>query len=149
MIILGQDSKIEIWSFSPRILTHHDNFSFGQEVIPRVKGEILAGCHLVFSGLVPSHVPLSRSRAYAVAVSLGATVSAEVTAETTHLVAARAGTAKVNSSRRQKGVHIVTPQWLWHCAERWEKVDERLYPLGTILVVERQAEFTRLPCKVV
>lgn len=102
-------------------------------VIPEVKRKVLAGCHLVFSGLVPSHVPLQRSRAYAVAQSLGATVSAEVTAETTHLVAARAGTAKVNSSRRQKGVHIVTPLWLWQCAERWEKVDERLYPLGNYL----------------
>ena len=24
----------------------------------------------------------------------------------------------------------MTPDWLWSCAERWERVDERLYPLG-------------------
>lgn len=29
-----------------------------------------------------------------------------------------------------KGVHIVTPDWLWCCAERWEKVDERMFPLN-------------------
>lgn len=26
-------------------------------------------------------------------------------------------------------LHVVTPEWLWSCAERWERVDERLYPL--------------------
>lgn len=26
-------------------------------------------------------------------------------------------------------VHVVTPEWLWTCAERWERVDERLFPL--------------------
>lgn len=24
---------------------------------------------------------------------------------------------------------IVTPNWLWKCAERWERVEERLFPL--------------------
>lgn len=44
------------------------------------------------------------------------------------------GTAKVNASRRMgdgttKKIHVVTPDWMWTCAERWERVDERLYPL--------------------
>lgn len=99
-------------------------------IIPDVKQKVLKGCNLVFSGLVPSHIPLHQSRAYMVAISLGATVSADVSANCTHLVAARPGTAKVNSSRRFKGIQIVTPLWLWHCAERWERLDERLYPLG-------------------
>lgn len=25
--------------------------------------------------------------------------------------------------------HVVTPAWLWSCAERWQHVDERLFPL--------------------
>lgn len=99
-------------------------------VIPNFKKNTLKGCHLVFSGLVPSHIPLQESRAYLVAISLGAIVSADISSNCTHLVAARPGTAKVNSSRRHKGIFIVTPLWLWHCAERWEKVDEKLYPLG-------------------
>lgn len=99
-------------------------------VIPNVKKQVLKKCHLVFSGLVPSHIPLQQSRAYLVAISLGATVSPDISPGCTHLVAARPGTAKVNSSRRQKGIIIVTPLWLWHCAERWERLDERLYPLG-------------------
>jgi hypothetical protein len=37
---------------------------------------------------------------------------------------------QVSEAKRMAGVRIVTPDWLWACAERWEKVDERLYPLG-------------------
>ena len=49
----------------------------------------------------------------------------------THLIAARLGTAKVNEARRHKSsaIKIVTPDWLWCCAERWEHIDERLFPL--------------------
>ncbi|KAL0279337.1 UNVERIFIED_CONTAM: hypothetical protein PYX00_000923 [Menopon gallinae] len=106
-------------------------------IIPKVKQTVLQGCNLVFSGMIPSHKQLQQSRAYMVAVSLGATVSQDVSASCTHLVAARPGTAKVISSRRYKGIHLVTPLWLWHCAERWKRVDEKLYPLGRGVVMHR------------
>ncbi|KAL0820277.1 hypothetical protein ABMA28_006191 [Loxostege sticticalis] len=101
-------------------------------IIPEVKSKVLAGASLVFSGLVPTHQRLETSRAYQVARSLGAEVTQDYTQNTTHLVAVRAGTAKVNASRRSNRaakLHVVTPEWLWTCAERWERVDERLYPL--------------------
>ncbi|XP_047031569.1 RNA polymerase II subunit A C-terminal domain phosphatase [Helicoverpa zea] len=105
-----------------------------KSIIPEVKSEVLAGTSLVFSGLVPTHQRLETSRAYQVAKSLGAEVTQDFSDKTTHLVAVRAGTAKVNASRRMgegkaNKLHVVTPEWLWTCAERWERVDERLYPL--------------------
>jgi hypothetical protein len=79
------------------------------------------------------------SKAYSMASSLGATVSEKIIppnkpcssseVPTTHIVAARMGTAKVNEARRYKGMHVVTPDWLWCCSERWERVDERLYSI--------------------
>jgi RNA polymerase II subunit A-like phosphatase len=97
-----------------------------KSVIPYVRRKVLSGTSLVFSGLVPTHTPLEKSRAYLVARSMGAQVTQGLTAETTHLVAVRPGTAKVNSARRvARNVIIVTPDWLWCCGERWEKVDER------------------------
>ncbi|PNF41409.1 hypothetical protein B7P43_G14422 [Cryptotermes secundus] len=97
-----------------------------KSVIPYVRCKVLAGTSLVFSGLVPTHTPLEKSRAYLVARSMGAQVTQDLTPETTHLVAVRPGTAKVNSARRvARNVTIVTPDWLWCCGERWEKVDER------------------------
>ncbi|XP_039759176.1 RNA polymerase II subunit A C-terminal domain phosphatase isoform X2 [Pararge aegeria] len=103
-------------------------------IIPDVKSKVLAGSSLVFSGLVPTHQRLETSRAYQVAKSLGADVTQDFTDKTTHLVAIRSGTAKVNASRKMgdgksNKIHVVTPEWLWTCAERWERVDERLYPL--------------------
>lgn len=102
-------------------------------IIPEVKSKVLEGASLVFSGLVPTHQRIETSRAYQVAKSLGAEVTQDFNEKTTHLVAVRSGTAKVNASRKmgdgKNKIHVVTPEWLWTCAERWERVDERLYPL--------------------
>lgn len=39
------------------------------------------------------------------------------------------GTSKVNQARKKGNIQIVTPDWLWSCAERWEHVEEKLFPL--------------------
>ena len=97
-----------------------------KQVIPSVKKQALKGTSIVFSGVIPTHIMLERSKPYLVAISLGAQVTDRITKCTTHLVAARTGTAKVNEARkRAKNVHLVTPDWLWCCAERWERIDER------------------------
>ncbi|XP_066142687.1 RNA polymerase II subunit A C-terminal domain phosphatase isoform X2 [Euwallacea fornicatus] len=101
-----------------------------KKVIPYVKSRILKSCKLVFSGLVPTHCKLEKSKAYQLARSLGAEVQGEIDDDTTHLVAVRPGTLKVNAGRKKKNLKIVTPDWLWCCAERWEKVDERVFPLN-------------------
>lgn len=101
-----------------------------KKVIPKVRSEVLKGCKLVFSGLVPTHVKLEQSKAYQIARSLGAKVTQDLEDNCTHLVAVRPGTAKVNAGRRKKNLKIVTPDWLWSCAERWERVNERIFPLN-------------------
>ncbi|CAD7077403.1 unnamed protein product [Hermetia illucens] len=98
-------------------------------LIPRLRAEVLRGKTLVFSGLVPNNMKLEQSRAFMIARSLGANVHQHITDEATHLVAATAGTFKVNAARKNRNIHIVTPDWLWCCAERWEHVNERLFPL--------------------
>ena len=40
--------------------------------------QVLQGLNVVFSGVVPTHVPLSKSRAYKVAKCLGANVSESI-----------------------------------------------------------------------
>jgi len=108
-------------------------------VLPYVKRKVLQGVNIVFSGVVPTQIPLERSKPYLLAKSLGASVHPTVTRKTTHLVAAKLGTAKINDAKKQGCISICTPDWLWSCAERWERVDERLYPLG------KETEVTRLP----
>ncbi|CAB1350962.1 unnamed protein product [Coregonus sp. 'balchen'] len=41
----------------------------------------------------------------------------------------KARTEKVHQAQGCKHLHVVNPDWLWGCLERWERVDESLYPL--------------------
>ncbi|XP_011299928.1 RNA polymerase II subunit A C-terminal domain phosphatase [Fopius arisanus] len=100
-----------------------------REIIPKVKRRVLQGLQLTFSGLIPTQQKLEDSRAYRVAKAFGAEVEQDLTVKTTHLVAIKPGTAKVYAAKKNSGIKIVNPDWLWSCAERWERVDERLFPL--------------------
>ena len=104
-------------------------------IVPYVRRRVLKGARIVLSGVCPLDADPSTCRIYRVAESLGAVVQPAVVSgceATTHVVAARPGTEKVKAAARQKGavVWTVNPAWLWTCAERWEWVDERLYPLS-------------------
>lgn len=101
-------------------------------LIPKIRSEVLLGRTLVFSGLVPNQLKLEQSKAYVIARNLGATVRQQLNSDTTHLVAATSGTFKVHAARKRSDINIVQPEWLWACAERWECVEERLYPLDPL-----------------
>ncbi|XP_055012870.1 RNA polymerase II subunit A C-terminal domain phosphatase isoform X2 [Boleophthalmus pectinirostris] len=106
-----------------------------RKIVPELKGKTLEGTTLVFSGLYPTNYPMERTREYYHAKALGANIGkslifkAQDPNRTTHLIAARAGTEKVRQAQACKHLHVVNPDWLWSCLERWERVDERLYPL--------------------
>ncbi|XP_058054438.1 RNA polymerase II subunit A C-terminal domain phosphatase [Anopheles bellator] len=102
-----------------------------KQLIPSVKANVLLNTRLCFSGLIPNNVRLEQSKAYQIARSLGAVVTQNLETTTTHLVAVTIGTSKVINARKNAEIKIVTPEWLWTCAERWEHVEELLYPLKT------------------
>ncbi|XP_014667212.1 PREDICTED: RNA polymerase II subunit A C-terminal domain phosphatase-like [Priapulus caudatus] len=112
-----------------------------KNIVPYVKRKTLKDCSIVFSGLIPTNLAPERSRAYNVARALGANIQTDVTPKgkeapekggaMTHVVAAQLGTRKVTVAQKCKGVHVVNVDWLWSCNERWEKVDERLFPLNS------------------
>lgn len=104
-------------------------------IVPYVRRKVLKGARIVLSGVCPLGTDPTTCRIYRVAESLGAVVQSSVVSgsngeATTHVVAARPGTEKVKAAVRQKSVWIVNPDWIWTCADRWEWVDERLYPLN-------------------
>ncbi|KAL2080284.1 hypothetical protein ACEWY4_024077 [Coilia grayii] len=106
-----------------------------RKIVPELKGRVLAGTTVVFSGLYPTNYPMERTREFYHARALGARIARSLVLSpkdpdsTTHLIAARAGTDKVRQALRCKHLHVVNPDWLWGCLERWEKVNEQLYPL--------------------
>ena len=100
-------------------------------LIPKLKSEVLIGISICFSGLVPNHMKLEYSKPYLIAKELGAKVTENIISdETTHLVAAGNGTNKVSLAQKNRKIKIVTPDWLWTCAERWEHVSESIFPLS-------------------
>lgn len=46
-----------------------------------------------------------------------------------HVFLSLSGTEKVRQALGCKHLHVVNPDWLWGCLERWERVEERLFPL--------------------
>ncbi|XP_026144260.1 RNA polymerase II subunit A C-terminal domain phosphatase isoform X1 [Carassius auratus] len=106
-----------------------------RKIIPELKGSALAGTTIIFSGLYPTNYPIERTREWYHAKALGAKLSktlvlnAKDPNRTTHLIAARAGTEKVRQAQGFKHLHVVNPDWLWTCLERWERVEEQLFPL--------------------
>lgn len=40
-----------------------------------------------------------------------------------------AGTEKVRQAQECGQLHVVNPDWLWSCLERWDRVEEQLFPL--------------------
>ena len=107
-------------------------------IIPALRQQTLKGASLVFTGVVPTNVPLKNSAVYRSAIGLGANVTDNVVSSattsnkqdfTTHVIAARLGTEKAYRASRMRGVKLVGVEWLWCCAQRWEWVDERLFPV--------------------
>ncbi|KAM9340124.1 RNA polymerase II subunit A C-terminal domain phosphatase [Symphorus nematophorus] len=106
-----------------------------RKIVPELKSKTLEGTTIVFSGLYPTNYPMERTRESYHAKALGAKIgknlllNAQDPSRTTHLIAARAGTEKVRQAQGCKHLHVVNPDWLWSCLERWERVEEQLYPL--------------------
>ncbi|XP_064640607.1 RNA polymerase II subunit A C-terminal domain phosphatase-like [Lineus longissimus] len=108
-----------------------------KNIIPYVKRKVLKGANIVFSCVFPRNIPPEKNKEYQIAKSLGADIQDNIIfpsqkndpAATTHLVAAKVGTMKVNQALKRKHIHVVTPDWLWCCYHRWEKVTESLFHL--------------------
>ncbi|XP_010156569.1 PREDICTED: RNA polymerase II subunit A C-terminal domain phosphatase, partial [Eurypyga helias] len=106
-----------------------------KKIVPELKSKVLADVTIIFSGLYPTNFPIEKTREHYHATALGAKIvknlvlSADDPNKATHLIAARTGTEKVRQAQDCKDLHVVNPDWLWSCLERWDKVEEQLFPL--------------------
>ncbi|KAJ3196674.1 Carboxy-terminal domain (CTD) phosphatase [Irineochytrium annulatum] len=113
-----------------------ESFGYGDHVeeadvrilMPHMKRRVLDGCSLVFSGVIPIGCDPMRHDVWNVAKAYGAECSVDLEDTTTHLVAAKKGTQKVNRAKRKKG-WIVKPEWFFHSVGRWKRMDEADYVL--------------------
>ncbi|NXT78296.1 CTDP1 phosphatase, partial [Zapornia atra] len=106
-----------------------------RKIVPELKSKVLADVTIIFSGLYPTNFPIEKTREHYHATALGAKIvknlvlSGDDPDKATHLIAARTGTEKVRQAQDCKDLHVVNPDWLWSCLERWDKVEEQLFPL--------------------
>ncbi|GIY77963.1 RNA polymerase II subunit A C-terminal domain phosphatase [Caerostris darwini] len=103
-------------------------------VVPYVRSKILKGVNMVFSSIIPTNCVPESHHLWTLAESLGAHVTRDLNLQkskhrTTHVIASKPDTSKVNEAKKFKGIHVVTLDWLLCCAERWERPDERLFKL--------------------
>eukprot|EP00727_Mastigamoeba_balamuthi_P002584 m51a1_g12322 hypothetical protein (1068) ;mRNA; f:424694-430925 len=88
----------------------------------------LLGCIVCPTGLEVSE----RDALQDAVAALGGEYSADLTRTVTHLVALEPSGNKYDAAVLWEGVHIVSPQWVPHCAAAKVRVDEALYPVAPL-----------------
>lgn len=103
-----------------------------KEIIPRLRQSVLKGARVLFTGVIPTNVAPRKSPEWCTAVAFGAVIHEELVPglhscdhrkaqrATTHVIAGRPGTNKLKEAMKTPGVKLVSPAWLWACAERWQ-----------------------------
>ena len=102
-----------------------------KQVMPAMKRKVLNGVYIVFSGVMPLHTDIQNADISVWAKSFGAIIDLDIKKRTTHVIAARPGTAKVKQAMKRKGIKIVTLRWLLQCFSEWRKVNEVDFLLDT------------------
>lgn len=107
-------------------------------IVTELRRDVLRGANVVFTGVIPTSAKQEESQPWRIACALGANVSYSIVTPkdtkchsdvTTHVIAGRLGTEKSYRAVKSRGIKLVNPGWLFCCNERWEWVDERLFPV--------------------
>jgi RNA polymerase II subunit A-like phosphatase len=124
------------------------NSLFFQLIIPRIRAEVFEGVHILFSSVIPLDTNPEATEIWRMARMFGAKCSTELTADVTHVVAAKVrlslaaslrsiftcwtlqrGTVKVDAARKRGGIKIVWLSWFTDCIALWQRQDESAYLL--------------------
>lgn len=108
-----------------------------------IRKDILKGCFLAFSGVVPNGCKVDEHRAVKNARSMGADIHERVQKNTTHLICARPGTSKHNDAKSAK-IFVVNPAWLWVTYHEWKRQDEHLYAVNVSASKAEMDELERI-----
>lgn len=112
-----------------RSVDEQEHIPDAAQIMDSMKKKVLAGVHIVFSGVVPLGVDIQNHDTAVWAKSFGAVVSENINKKTTHVIAsAERRTAKVRQAAAKGGrIAIVSQSWLHACFSQWDKVDENPY----------------------
>ncbi|KAJ7684787.1 hypothetical protein DFH06DRAFT_1073723 [Mycena polygramma] len=109
-------------------------------IIPRIRAEVFDGVHILFSSVIPLDTNPEATEIWKMARMFGAKCSTELTADVTHVVAAKRGTVKVDAARKRGGIKIVWLAWFTDSIALWQRQDETAYLLDDAPIVVSSAD---------
>ncbi|KAJ3869306.1 hypothetical protein EV359DRAFT_70029 [Lentinula novae-zelandiae] len=98
-------------------------------IIPEIRANVLKGVNLLFSSVIPLDTRPESTEIWRMALMFGAKCSTELSPDTTHVVAAKRGTVKVDAARRRGNIKVVWLQWFTDSVALWQRQDETRYLL--------------------
>ncbi|KAJ7043342.1 hypothetical protein C8F04DRAFT_1074458 [Mycena alexandri] len=98
-------------------------------IIPQIRSQVFDDVHILFSSVIPLDTNPEATEIWRMARMFGAKVTTELTADVTHVVAAKRGTVKVDAARKRGGIKIVWLAWFTDCIALWQRQDETAYLL--------------------
>ncbi|GMK53590.1 hypothetical protein CspeluHIS016_0101760 [Cutaneotrichosporon spelunceum] len=93
-------------------------------IIQELKDQVLQGCVIGFTGVIPIHTAPEQSETWKSAESFGAQCVKDLTPSMTHLVTANLQTKKMHDAGRMPGLKIVWLAWLQSCIALWKRESE-------------------------
>ncbi|KAL6911635.1 hypothetical protein ACP4OV_000440 [Aristida adscensionis] len=103
-------------------------FADVREVIALVRGEVLRGCTVAFTRVIPLEACAEEHHLWRLAEKLGAVCVADVEAKVTHVVAQDPGTEKAQWAR-DNNKFLVNPDWIKAASFRWCRPNEQEFPV--------------------
>lgn len=101
-----------------------------RQVLKTVRKEILEGCKIVFTGVIPIQCQPENNYYWKLAEQLGATFSTEVDESVTHVVSMNDKTEKSRQAVREEKF-LVHPRWIEAANYLWRKPPEENFPVSS------------------
>ncbi|CCH46356.1 RNA polymerase II subunit A C-terminal domain phosphatase [Wickerhamomyces ciferrii] len=96
-----------------------------KEILPQKKHEVFGGFNFVFSGLFPIGGNINNEHIVIWVKSFGASVSTDITMETTHVITKSPHTYKARLAKTMiPNVKVVHPNWLFDSMSNWRPADD-------------------------
>lgn len=93
-------------------------------LIQELKDQVLQGCVIAFTGVIPRNVQPERAEIWQLAEAFGAICVHDLSDRLTHLVTASLGTEKMYRASKMPGVKTVWLAWLQSCIALWQHEPE-------------------------
>ena len=101
-----------------------------RHALEEVQKRTLAGCVIVFSGVIPLKEKPSETKIWLDAERWGANCKTAIDENVTHVVANKMGTAKVMAGLADPKIEVVRLDWLLHSIGQWKRLPEEFYYLA-------------------